>query len=146
MISDEVRMLLNRMRSNPEEFVDPNPRGFRADTIRASVGKWDTLMSSLVGNKPDLEFMFDPEEIEALRACAKELIQPKIRATIVKQIVGGEDKAQAELDLKEYQHPYNYGNIGRAFTVEDLKADTLKKFSDEYQRQIEEFKKIKTGI
>jgi hypothetical protein len=146
MISDEVRMLLNRMRSHPDEFINPEPRGFRTDTLRSNAGKWDTLMTSLIGNKPDLEFMFEPEEIEALRACAKELIQPKIRATIVKQIVGGEDKAQAELDLKEYQHPYNYGNIGKAFTVEDLKADTLKKFSDEFQRQIEEFKKIKTGI
>lgn len=104
MISDEVRMLLNRMKTHPEEFVDPNPRGFRADSLRSSVGKWDTLMASLLGNKPDLEFMFDPEEIEVLKASAKELVQSKVRATIVKQIVGGEEREQRELDFDPHNH------------------------------------------
>jgi hypothetical protein len=130
MVSDEVRMLLNRMRSNPEEFVDPNPRGFRADTIRASVGKWDTLMSSLIGNKPDLEFMFDPEEIEALRACAKELIQPKIRATIVKQIVGG-DEEQRQMEM-EYSHPYNTSNTEK---LQKARVQLIKQFLEKQSQE-----------
>jgi hypothetical protein len=58
--------------------------------------------------------MFEPEEIEALRAKAKELIQARIRASIVKQIVGGEDKAQMELDLAntERMRIDSNGNIG----------------------------------
>jgi hypothetical protein len=101
MISDEVRMLLNRMETNPDEFIDPEPKGFRADVLRANTGKWDTLMMSLTSDKPELSMMFEPEEIEALRAKAKELIQARIRASIVKQIVGGEDKAQMEMDLTD---------------------------------------------
>lgn len=67
-------------------------------------------MSSLLGNKPDLEFMFEPEEIGALRACVKHLMQKHVRANIVKQIVGGDDKGQIEINLGEYQHPYNTNN------------------------------------
>lgn len=101
MISDEVQMLLNRMKTHPEEFFNPTPTGFRSDVVRAHTnGKWDTLMTSLLNNKADLEFMFDPEEIEALRACAKEAIQERIRATIVRQIVGGEGEAQGELNIE----------------------------------------------
>jgi len=106
MISDEVRMLLNRMETNPDEFIDLEPKGFRGDSLRADVlssnaGKWDTLMISLTADKPELSLMFEPEEIEALRAKAKQLIQARIRASIVKQIVGGEDKTQMEMDLTD---------------------------------------------
>lgn len=91
MISDEVRMLLNRMETNPDEFIADRP----------SASKWSPLMSSLLGNRPDLEFMFEPEELKALRVCVKHMMQKHVRANIVKQIVGGEEEAQKELDLAD---------------------------------------------
>ena len=99
MISDEVRMLLNRMETNPDEFVDPVAHGFVPNTVMPH--KWYQLLGALVENKPELSLAFEPEEVEALRSKLKELIQARIRASIVKQIVGGEDKAQMEMDLTD---------------------------------------------
>jgi hypothetical protein len=97
------------METNPDEFIDPEPKGFRADVLRANTGKWDTLMMSLTSDKPELSMMFEPEEVEVLRSKLKELIRARVKASIVKQIVGGEDKVQMELDLEDstvYQMPY----------------------------------------
>lgn len=83
MISDEVQMLINRMRSNPEEFTIDQPE--------FGEKKWALLMSNIVNNKPNLEIMFTPEEIKALRETASEILRPEALATIVRTIVGGDD-------------------------------------------------------
>jgi hypothetical protein len=99
MISDEVRMLLNRMETNPDEFVDPVAHGFVPNTVMPH--KWYQLLGALVENKPELSLAFEPEEVEALRSKLKELIRARVKASIVKHIVGGEDKLQMEMDLTD---------------------------------------------
>jgi hypothetical protein len=100
MISDEVRMLGNRIRSNPEEFYAGTVE-FGNRPIAKESRKWDSLMNSLVNNKPDMDILFTPEEIKYLRDTLKEVLRPMALATIVKTIVGGEDVAQMELDLED---------------------------------------------
>jgi hypothetical protein len=100
MISDEVRMLGNRMRSNPEEFYAGTVE-FGNRPIASESRKWDSLMNSLVNDKPDMDILFTPEEIKYLRDTLKEVLRPMALATIVKTIVGGEDVTQRELDLTD---------------------------------------------
>lgn len=100
MISDEVRMLVNRMRSNPDEFFQDRLDFGDMYRIRES-RTWDSLMNSIIHNKPDLEVLFTPEEIKALRDTASEIARPRALATIVRTIVGGEDKPQMELDITD---------------------------------------------
>jgi hypothetical protein len=100
MISDEVRMLGNRMRSNPEEFYAGTVE-FGNRPIASESRKWDSLMNSLVNDKPDMDILFTPEEIKYLRDTLKEVLRPMALATIVKTIVGGEDVAQMEMDLTD---------------------------------------------
>jgi hypothetical protein len=91
MISDEVKMLMNRMRSHPEEFA-VDQLNFGADREIRRLRRWDNFMNSLVNRKPDLELIFNKEEIEALRQTATEILRPLALGTIVKQIVGGEEE------------------------------------------------------
>jgi hypothetical protein len=113
MISDEVRMLLNRMETNPDEFFQDRLEFGDMYRVRES-RTWDALMNSIIHNKPDLEVLFTPEEIKALRDKACEIARPRALATIVRTIVGGEDVAQMELDLAntERMRIDSNGNIG----------------------------------
>ena len=89
MISDEVQMLINRMKSNPEEFrqeivgID--------DSKTMAMKKWTILMNGIVNNRPSLEIIFTPEELKALKQATTEMLRPEALATIVKTIVGGDD-------------------------------------------------------
>lgn len=98
MISDEVKMLGNRMRSHPEEFTAGTIEFGDRYMVRES-RKWDSFMNSLVNDKPDLDSLFTPEEIKYLKGIAKEILRPMALATIVKTIVGGEDYSQMEMNF-----------------------------------------------
>lgn len=101
MISDEVQMLINRMKSYPEEFTAGQVQ-FGADRELRRIRRWDSLMNSIVNNKPDLEILFTAEEIKALRDTASKVLRPIALGSIVKQIVGGvEAGRQMELDLED---------------------------------------------
>lgn len=102
MISDEVRMLANRMKSNPEEFVD-NDIAFDGTYRPVKRGKWDVMANSLLNRTADLDVMFTPEEIELLRDTMYEITRPIILGAIVKAIISGDDheKRQMELDLED---------------------------------------------
>ena len=117
-------MLANRMLSHPDEFTSDDLAfdGRRRTHIER---RWDALMRSIVTNDTDLECMFTPEEIKLLRDTAREIIRPKALAKIVKDIVGGEDKKQMELDLDE-EDPFVYtrGQAGRrtSLTLAQIKG------------------------
>lgn len=101
MISDEVQMLINRMKSYPEEFTAGQVQFGDRYEVRES-RRWDSLMNSIVNNKPDLEILFTAEEIKALRDTASKVLRPIALGSIVKQIVGGvEAGRQMELDLED---------------------------------------------
>ena len=110
-------MLANRMLSHPDEFTSDDLAfdGRRRTHIER---RWDALMRSIVTNDTDLECMFTPEEIKLLRDTAREIIRPKALAKIVKDIVGGEDKKQMELDLDE-EDPFVYtrGRMNKRSTL-----------------------------
>lgn len=115
MISDEVRMLSNRMLSNPEEFITRDLEFGDRYEVRET-RNWDKLMNSIVNNKPDLACMFTQEEIDHLRATVYEILRPKALGTIVKKIVGGKDDGEYEQKQMEmsYTHPYGTSTITQA--------------------------------
>lgn len=121
MISDEVRMLLNRMETNPHEFVDPVAHGFVPNTVMPH--KWYQLLGALVENKPELSLAFEPEEVEVLRSKLKELIRARVKASIVKQIVGGdEDARQMEM---EYTH---IPTASKAEKLQEARVQLIKQY------------------
>lgn len=102
MISDEVQMLINRMRSNPEEFTAGQVQFGDRYEVRES-RRWDSLMNSIVNNKPDLEILFTAEEIKALRDTASKVLRPIALGSIVKTIVGGDSETNLQMEM-EYTH------------------------------------------
>lgn len=106
MISNEVTMLVNRMRSHPEEFVNDEMTFSGRHRLR-EVGRWDSLMQSIVTNNTDLECLFTPEEIKLLRDTATEILRPRALAKIVKEIVGGEQDEQVQREL-DFEDPFVY--------------------------------------
>lgn len=102
MISDEVQMLINRMRSNPEEFTAGHLEFGDRYEVR-NLGKWDNLMNSIVNRKPDIETIFTSEEIQTLRETAFEILRPIALGSIVKTIVGGDSETNLQMEM-EYTH------------------------------------------
>lgn len=126
MISDEVRMLINRMETNPHEFTAGQVEFGDRYQVRES-RRWDSLMDSIVNNKPDLEILFTAEEIKALRNTASKMLRPIGLGSIVKQIVGGEEK-QLQMELA-YEHPYN------ASDVDKLQVQLIRQYLEKQNQQ-----------
>lgn len=126
MISDEVQMLINRMKSNPEEFAIDQLRFGEGYEIR-HLGKWNNLMDSLVNQKPDLAVIFNPEEIQALRETMFEILRPIALGSIVKTIVGGAStpKEMYEQMEMEYSHPYNTSNAEK---LRDARVELIRHY------------------
>ena len=119
MISDEVRMLVGRMKSNPEEFIGDNINFGDRYRVREALN-WDRLMNSLINDKPDIRVLFTPEEIELLRETAREVLRPVALGTIVKTIVGGEEpktNLQQLLEAKQATLDYNTTWVPNGGTV-----------------------------
>lgn len=123
MISDEVRMLINRMRSYPEEFA-VDQLNFGADREVRRMRRWDNFMNSLVNRKPDIELIFNQEEIEALRQTASEILRPIALGTIVKQIVGGEEEEPQQMEM-EYTHT---PTASRAEKLQEARVQLIKQY------------------
>lgn len=126
MISDEVQMLINRMKSNPEEFTAGQVEFGDRYQVRES-RRWDSLMNSIVNNKPDLEILFTPEEIKALRETATEVLRPIALGAIVKTIVGGAstpEEMHHQMEM-EYSHPYNTNNAEK---LRDARVELIRHY------------------
>jgi hypothetical protein len=104
MISNEVQMLINRMRSNPEEFMADQVEFGESRT--KEVKKWTLLMSNIVSDKPSLYILFTEEEVKALREAATEILRPAALATIVKSIVGGANTPEEMYQQMEMEYAH----------------------------------------
>jgi hypothetical protein len=132
MISDEVQMLINRMKSNPEEFAIDQLRLGEGYELR-HLGKWNNLMDSLVNQKHDIETIFTPEEIKALRETIYEILRPIALGSIVKTIVGGANTPEEmyhQVEI-EYNHPYT----SKTQEIRDLQVELIKKYVEEQNNQ-----------
>lgn len=105
MISNEVQMLINRMKSNPEEFAKGRME-FGDRHVESRLGKWDNLMNSIVNCKPDLESIFTYEEIKVLRETAFEILRPIALGSIVKTIVGGASTPEEMYQQMEMEYAH----------------------------------------
>lgn len=86
---DGVKMLLNRMDSNPEEFVDlakwnkfiPKPRVGKQNEY----GQWDNEMDTCWGNyKADVDWFLSPEEVKAIHEKVKNVFKDRYTQDLMK--------------------------------------------------------------
>lgn len=132
MISDEVQMLINRMKSNPEEFaVDQIGLG---DNIIRETRKWTLLMSNIVNDKPSLYILFTEEEVKALREAVSEILRPEALATIVKSIVGGASTPEE----MHHQMEMEYTHIPSANKLEKLQEARVQLIKQYLESQSQE--------
>lgn len=85
-ISKEVQMLLDRMDSHPEEFINPE-----WDPVQDKVAtpfentRWENILSPLYTHGK--ESLFLPEETDAITARFKSMVVLRVRECIIKELV-----------------------------------------------------------
>lgn len=132
MISDEVQMLINRMKSNPEEFNASQLEFGDTYEVR-DFGKWNQLINSLVNQKPGLEIIFTPEEIKALKETLYEILRPAALGAIVKTIVGGAstpEEMYQQMEM-EYSHP---STASRTEKLQEARVQLIKQYLESQSR------------
>lgn len=133
MISDEVQMLINRMKSNPEEFASQQLDFSDMYEIKR-VGKWDNMMNSIVNRRPDIEAIFNAEEIQALRETAFEILRPIALGSIVKSIVGGAstpEEMHHQMEM-EYSHP---STASRTEKLQEARVQLIKQYLESQSQE-----------
>ena len=94
-ISKEVQMLLDRMDSHPEEFINPE-----WDPVQDKMAvpfentRWENILSPFYTHGK--ESLFLPEETEALTARFKSMVVLRVRECIIKELVMQGQLAEAE--------------------------------------------------
>jgi len=136
MISDEVQMLINRMKSNPEEFTAGHLE-FGTDRYEVrDLGKWDNLMNSIVNCKPDIETIFTPEEIKALRETVFEILRPIALGSIVKTIVGGASTPEEMYEQMEMEYTHTpTPNASRLEKLQEARVRFIKAYLESQNQE-----------
>ena len=138
MISEQVEMLVSRMKTNPDEFinkdwdpVDHGPWSFEPfeDT------RWGHLMKSTI--QTGKEYLFSEEELEVLKAGFAEILRTRTQEAIVKELVSGEKEKELSFKQKQTELPYvtTFSNVSaKPLTVEIMNKMAGKLFDKEYKR------------
>lgn len=94
-ISREVQMLLDRMDSHPNEFINPEWDPIQDRTMAPFYStRWQNLLEPMfILNK---ESFFLPEETAALAARFKSMVVLRVRECIIKELVMQGQLAEAE--------------------------------------------------
>jgi fumarylacetoacetate (FAA) hydrolase family protein len=102
-----VEILLARMNSNPEEFIEklddfvfPNSERTNEDRATRVRQKWDGVIQKLLDKDKDgnslLEEFLTKEEVKALYDKYLELIRNKFTQSVMKRLFEGEKPTRAE--------------------------------------------------
>ena len=107
MISDTVNMLLERMKTNPDEFVNSewDPVADPAWSNEPfSNTRWGNLIKAMY--QTGAETMFIDEELEALKKAYGELLRTRCQECIVKELVSNEHQKEIDFRAKQMDLPY----------------------------------------
>jgi len=84
-MNDGVKLLLERMKTNPEEFIDGM--------------KWGRIIS-------DFEDSLAEEDKKALKSVLNELMQQRFTELVMKELLAPETNTQGELDLNRHHEAH----------------------------------------
>ena len=107
MISDTVNMLLERMKTNPDEFVnkdwDPVEHGAWTFEPFEDV-RWGNLLKSVF--QTGKEHLFTDEELVVLKKAYGEMLRARCQECIIKELVNNDHQKQIEFKAKQMNLPY----------------------------------------
>lgn len=135
MISDEVKMLLERMKTNPEEFVnvDWNPIGHSAWSFEPFEDvRWGNLLKATM--QTGKEYLFTEEELEVLQNAYAEVLRVRCKECIVKELVSNDQQEKAAFRSKQMKLPYATTGTNTARTIKEIAGLADQAFDDEYKR------------
>ncbi len=112
-LSDTLRMLIERMQTNPEEFInerwDPVQTNAWDDEPFNDV-RWANFIRAFY--QSGKEFIFDKEEIELLQAHYRKHLRARVEECILKELVGGERQTELQERAKQMDLPYTTSFTG----------------------------------
>ena len=145
MISDTVNMLLERMKTNPDEFVNSewDPVADPAWSNEPfSNTRWGNLIKAMY--QTGAETMFIDEELEALKKAYGELLRTRCQECIVKELVSNEHQKEIDFRAKQMELDLPYTTMSAKMTTslgqsivqtkQDMLAALNKAFETEYKK------------
>lgn len=126
MISEEVTMLLARMDTHPDEFVNIewNPVSHGAWHFEPFEDvRWGNVIKAVV--QTGKEYLFTPEESTALSEKYQDILRKKCRETILKELINGEKEKEIDFRAKQLDLPYTTAFTGTAIQKARQKTEIL---------------------
>jgi hypothetical protein len=102
-VSEEVRMLIERVSTHPEEFLPKNIDFIKDVFVTRQETRWGNLIKILLSDdlKDERDVLFTKEEQRDFREMLVDLVRKRMKENIVHELVSGErDK---ELKTTNYQ-------------------------------------------
>lgn len=139
-VSPEVQMLIERMKTNPEEFYDLEEnwvtRG--GEGMLRSRFRWSNVVQVFFSDG-ELADGIPKQDVEAFRAAYDAMRYDKFKQDIVKELVGGEyqqelkdRERQMELDLQAKRSgAYPYAPAATAIANKDYERELLRKLIEQ---------------
>ena len=145
MISDTVNMLLERMKTNPDEFVnkdwDPVEHGAWTFEPFEDV-RWGNLLKSVF--QTGKEHLFTDEELAAIKETYGEMLRARCQECIIKELISGEAEKEIAFKAKQMELDLPYttmsakmtASLGQSIvqTKKDMLASLNTAFDTEYKK------------
>lgn len=102
-ISEEVRVLIDRVSTHPEEFLPKNLDLIKGTFITRQETRWGNLIKILLSDdlKDERNILFTEEEQRDFRDALTALIRSRMKENIVHELVSGE--REKELKVENYR-------------------------------------------
>lgn len=114
-LPEAIRMLVKRMDTNPEEFVNENWDPILYDAWKDEPFtdvRWSHFIRAMLSTGKEL--LFDEAEITVFKTKYKELVRTRLEECIVRELVGGERQKQLDFANKQMELPYATMTTGTA--------------------------------
>jgi len=102
-VSEEVRVLIDRVSTHPEEFLPENLDLIKGLVISRQETRWSNLIKILLSDdlKDERDILFTKEEQRDFREVLTALMRTRMKENIVHELVSGE--REKELKVENYR-------------------------------------------
>jgi hypothetical protein len=97
-ISEEVRVLIERVSTHPEEFLSENMNLIKGVFVTRREARWSNLVKILLSNelRDERDVLFTKEEQKNFKEALVNLVRRKMKEDILHELVSGERKKELE--------------------------------------------------
>jgi hypothetical protein len=97
-VSEEVRMLIERIGTHPEEFLPENMDLIKGIYVTRQETRWGNLIKILLSDdlKDERDVLFTKEEQKDFREMLIGLVRRRMKENILHELVSGERKKELE--------------------------------------------------